>query len=73
MNESTIIETVTMILETSQENITLEKNIKDLPNWDSIKNLMIFNSIEETSGVNFTDEQLAQVSTLGDILRLIEG
>ena len=73
MNESTIIETVTMILETSQENITLEKNIKDLPNWDSIKNLMIFNSIEETSGINFTDEQLSKVNTLGDILRLIKG
>ena len=73
MNESAIINTVTTILETSKENITLEKDIKDLPNWDSIKNLMIFNTIEEESGVNFTDEQLAQVQTLGDIVKILEG
>ena len=73
MNESAIINTVTTILETNKENITLEKDIKDLPNWDSIKNLMIFNTIEEESGVNFTDEQLAQVQTLGDIVKILEG
>tara|TARA_B100000925_G_scaffold283080_1_gene256595 strand:- start:3750 stop:3980 length:231 start_codon:yes stop_codon:yes gene_type:complete len=72
MNKEQIIEVVSEILESKPEKIDVGSPIKDLPNWDSIKNLMILNSIEETESFQFTDDQLEKINSLSDIFEILE-
>ena len=73
MNESELLEIASEIFEANIEDQNLDSPIKDLKNWDSIKNLMLLNSIEESKNFQFTDRQLESITSLRDVLNVIKG
>ena len=73
MNESELLDIASEIFETSIEDQNLDSPIKDLKNWDSIKNLMLLNYIEESKNFHFTDGQLDSIVSLRDVLKIIKG
>ena len=70
MNEDQIKEILSTVFQISQDSIQLDLPIKDLGNWDSIKHLMMISAIEEESSMNFTDEDLINMVTPGDVLAI---
>ena len=71
MSEYEILEIASEIFEANIEDKNLDLPIKDLKNWDSIKNLMLFNSIEESKNIQFSDEQIKSIASLRDILNAV--
>ena len=71
MSENEILEITQEILGLTAGKIDLNIPIKDLPNWDSIKNLMLLNSIEESKNFQFTDNQLESIVSLRDISNIV--
>ena len=51
-------------------NITLETQLKEL-NLDSVTAMEMVGAVEERTGVAFPDDELAQLSSCGDLARLI--
>lgn len=51
-------------------NITLETRLKEL-NLDSVTAMEMVGAVEERTGVAFPDDELAQLSSFGDLARLI--
>lgn len=39
--------------------------------WDSITQLMLLTSIEDEFGLQFTDEEIVSVNSIGDVRRLV--
>jgi acyl carrier protein len=52
--------------------ITDNTSAKDVPGWDSLKNLLIILSIEEEFGFKFTTEEIITIKNVGDIQKLID-
>ena len=72
MNESELLEIASEIFETNIEKENLDSPVKDLKNWDSIKNLMLLNSVEESYNFQFTDNQLESITSLRDVLQVVK-
>ena len=72
MNESELLEIASEIFEANIEGKNLDSPIKELKNWDSIKNLMLLNSIEESKNFQFTDHQLESITSLRDVLKMVK-
>ena len=72
MNESELLEIASEIFETGIEKENLDSPVKDLKNWDSIKNLMLLNSVEESYNFQFTDNQLESITSLRDVLHVVK-
>ena len=72
MNESELLEIASEIFETNLEKENLDSPVKDLKNWDSIKNLMLLNSVEESYNFQFTDNQLESITSLRDVLQVVK-
>lgn len=72
MNESELLEIASEIFETNLEKESLDSPVKDLKNWDSIKNLMLLNSVEESYNFQFTDNQLESITSLRDVLQVVK-
>ena len=45
---------------------------KDIEAWDSLMHVSLMVSVETAFGVRFTSRQLAQISTVGDLVKAIE-
>ena len=72
MSESELLEIASEIFEANIEDQHLDSPIKDLKNWDSIKNLMLLNSIEESNNFQFSDNQLESITSLRDVLNVVK-
>tara|TARA_Y100000385_G_C13046514_1_gene617741 strand:+ start:183 stop:419 length:237 start_codon:yes stop_codon:yes gene_type:complete len=47
--------------------------IGDLPNWDSLGQLVIINSLEKEFGIKFDPEDIMDLEDVGDMISAIEG
>ena len=67
MNELNYLKLHLKFLRQTLKSHNLDLPIKDLKNWDSIKNLMLLNSIEESYNFQFSDNQLESIMSLRDV------
>lgn len=55
-----------------EEEITLESNMIDDLNADSLDLVQLLVKLEREMGLRFTDEEIKSVKTVGDVVRTIE-
>lgn len=46
--------------------------IGDLPNWDSLGQLVIINSLEKEFGIKFDPEDIMDLEDVGDMIEAVE-
>ncbi len=42
-----------------------------IPNWDSITHVIVLSSLEEEFGITFSDEEMTNISNIGEIRRKV--
>jgi acyl carrier protein len=54
-----------LLLEESEINEAISR--KDADTWDSLAHLMLINEVEATFEVTFTDDDIVEINTVGDL------
>lgn len=75
MNEQDILkvrEIAASTFEVPIEQITLELTIGSIPQWDSLGHLGLVSALEEGFGITFDVDELFEVESLADLVRLLE-
>jgi acyl carrier protein len=70
--EEKVIEIIGKVLEVPNSTITLETEIGELDEWDSLRNVHIFSELEKFFSVKITQEMLADLENVTDIIDLIK-
>jgi acyl carrier protein len=67
-----IIETIAKVLDVPTSEITDETEIGEPDEWDSLRNVQIFASLQEAFSVKITQDMLVDLENVADIVDLIE-
>ena len=62
-----INEVIGLILMTNGEALKDSDNANSIENWDSVTHIVLLTAIEEEFGFKFSDEQMENISTIGEI------
>jgi len=69
--EQKILEIVSQIMEVPLESVTLASSAETISSWDSLKHMNLVLALEETFGVLFSEEQIAELTQVGTILTVV--
>jgi len=67
-----IISIIAKSLEVSEDEITMDLVIGDLPEWDSLHHLNLVKNLEQEFQIKFTQEDLAELEDVSDLIALVE-
>lgn len=67
-----IIEIIAHSLEVDDSAITTDLVIGDLPEWDSLHHLMLVKNLEQEFQIKFSQENLAELEDVSDLIALVE-
>lgn len=70
--EDKIIEIIGRVLDIPKSAISLETEIGEPDEWDSLRNVQIFSELENSFSVKITQEMLVDLEFVSDIVDLIE-
>ncbi len=70
--EDKIKEILATILEIDLSDVNNETNPNTVSNWDSLQHMKLVFAIEEEYGVEFTDDQIIQLTDVGKIINCIK-
>lgn len=70
--ENKIITLLSDLLKIDKSELNLEKEIGDIQKWDSMMNVIILSSLEETFDVMIPEEDLFDLVTIGAIVEEIK-
>lgn len=59
------------ILDVAPESLAPECSRDNLEAWDSLKHMYIILALEEEFGIEFGDEEIAELSSIGDLMSAI--
>ena len=71
--ENKIINIIAENLNIATEKITRDKEISDIPEWDSLMFLMIISRMTDEVGVSIPIDKALQITTVAEILDYAEG
>lgn len=75
-SRSAIIERVTPIFREVFDDrslvVTEQLDASQVPQWDSLAHISLVVALEDEFGIEFTTEELAEMETVGDLLRMLE-
>lgn len=63
---------IASVLKVSVEEVTLDTEIGELDEWDSLHNMEIITELEETFNVKITSDMLVDLEDVSDIVSLME-
>ena len=66
------IEIIADILEIELEEVTEEAVLADFDTWDSVAVLGVISAVSEATGRYLHAEEILQLSTIGDLFRILE-
>ena len=69
--EQKILDIVSQIMEVPLESVTLASSAETISSWDSLKHMNLVLALEETFGVLFSEEQIAELTQVGTILTIV--
>jgi acyl carrier protein len=52
--------------------VTPETSRRDVPDWDSVAQVKLILFLEEEFGIQFTEDEMSSIQTVGDFLASIE-
>lgn len=70
--EEKVIALIASVLKVSVEEVTLDTEIGELDEWDSLHNMEIITELEKTFNVKITSDMLIDLEDVSDIVSLIE-
>ena len=70
--EEKVIALIASVLKVSVEEVTLDTEIGELDEWDSLHNMEIITELEKTFNVKITSDMLVDLEDVSDIVSLIE-
>ena len=65
--EKSLREIVAKVLLLQQSQVSDDISRKDSEAWDSLAHLMLINEIETTFEVSFSDDDIVEINTIGDL------
>lgn len=63
---------IASVLKVSVEEVTLDTEIGELDEWDSLHNMEIITELEKTFNVKITSDMLVDLEDVSDIVSLME-
>lgn len=69
--EDKIIELIARVLNVPKDDVTLETEIGELDEWDSLRNVQIISQLEKEFEVKITPDMIMDLEDVSDIVGLI--
>ncbi len=69
---SKVFEIVARIMGVPVDAVNLESSPETLENWDSLRHIKLILAIEESLGVQFSDEDIVSIKNVQDLLARVE-
>jgi|LNFM01.1.fsa_nt_gb acyl carrier protein len=69
---SKVFEIVARIMGVPVDAVNLESSPETLENWDSLRHMKLILAIEESLGVQFSDEDIVSIKNVQDLLARVE-
>lgn len=69
---SKVFEIVARIMGVPVDAVNLESSPETLENWDSLRHMKLILAIEESLGVQFSDEDIVSIRNVQDLLARVE-
>jgi acyl carrier protein len=69
---SKVFEIVARIMGVPVDAVNLESSPETLENWDSLRHMKLILAIEESLGVQFSDEDIVSIKSVQDLLTRVE-
>lgn len=69
--EDKIIELIARVLNVPKDDVTLETEIGELDEWDSLRNVQIITQLEKEFEVKITPDMIMDLEDVSDIVGLI--
>ena len=70
--EDKIKEILATVLEIDQSDVNNDTNPNTVSNWDSLRHMKLVFAIEDEFGVQFSDDQIIQLTDVGKIINCIK-
>ena len=67
-----VIEIIAQVLGVPTSDVTVDTEIGELDEWDSLRNMQIFSSLQEVFSVKIGQDMLVDLENVSDIIDLIE-
>lgn len=67
----TVDQIVAEVFTLPNNSVTDELELRRIPSWDSMSHMLLIVRLEESFGMEFTNDQVLDVRTVGDIKKLI--
>ncbi len=67
-----VFEIVARIMGVPVDAVNLESSPETLENWDSLRHMKLILAIEESLGVQFSDEDIVSIKNVQDLLARVE-
>lgn len=69
--QENVIALISSITEVDASQITLETAVGDFPSWDSLAQVAIMTSLEDSYDCSFDEDEMMDVETVADIISLV--
>ena len=70
MNDK-IISIIASVLQVPTEDVTVDTEIGELDEWDSLRNVTIFAELQRQFGIKITQDMLVDLENVADIIDLV--
>lgn len=67
-----VLSIIAQVLGVPAEEVDLDLGIGDLPEWDSLRHVVIIDTLEKEFGIKFDQADLMEVEDVSDLISLIE-
>lgn len=67
-----VLSIIAQVLGVPTEEVDLDLGIGDLPEWDSLRHVVIIDTLEKEFGIKFDQADLMEVEDVSDLISLIE-
>jgi acyl carrier protein len=66
-----INEVIGIVFSSDGNSLNDDDTPETIPNWDSITHIIVLSSLEEEFGITFSDEEMTNINTIGEIRRTV--
>lgn len=67
-----VIKIIAKVLQVPASEVTMDTEIGELDEWDSLRNVTIFAELQKQFGITVTQDMLVDLENVADIIDLVE-
>jgi len=69
--EKQVLQTASDVFGVSEAQLTMASSPSTIEGWDSVQHLNLVLAIEQVAGISIDPEDIEQIKTLGDVVKII--